>query len=157
MDILTTENLGELLLEYFSIDPQLSQGTGRKDSAGKEIWIKVPNELPSRAGFCSKYNISERRLGEMVGGSEELREVAAVCEAKFKYFVQVNGLQKGSWEQPFASLLAKNEIGYSEKAESVVKNEWVLSDSDRRLLERANLAEVVDVTSARVAETSRLT
>lgn len=132
------EDLAREMLAYFSIPPQVVRFTGRKDSTGGEVTELVANGFISKAGFCARHGMSERQLDEMVASSEELRHVAEVCNTKFKYFVQVNGLTKGGWEAPFAIRLAEAELGYTSGVRpSVVVNNLVLTEGDRRMLERA--------------------
>lgn len=133
------ENLGSLLLEYFSVEPASLTVTDKNDKNGLPITIRTPNDLPTPAGFASKHNISERRLNILLAASPELQEIAEICQAKMKYFIQVNGLAKGAWEQTFTALLAKNEIGYAEKSESVVTERRELAPTDIKLLEEMGL------------------
>lgn len=133
------DNLGKLLLEYFSVEPQSLTVTDKNDAKGIPITIRTPNVLPTPAGFAAKHNISERRLNALVAASPELQEIAEVCQAKMKYFIQVNGLTKGAWEQTAWALIAKNEIGYAEKSESVTTVKRELSAGDTLLLQELGL------------------
>ena len=99
------------LVEYFSVEPYYwvfpDKGPKRRE----------PNDIPTPAGFAASHGKSERMLQELCNNDPEWREAAEIAATKMKYFIQVNGLTKGVWEQTFASLLAKNEIGYTEKVE----------------------------------------
>lgn len=128
------DNLGDLLLEYFSVEPQSIVVTDKDDKHGRPITLRTPNDLPTPAGFCSRHGISERKLAALVGASPELIEIAEVCKAKMKYFMQVNGLTKGAWEQTAWSLMAKNELGYAEKTEVTQTVRRELQASDLQLL-----------------------
>lgn len=133
------DNLGELLLEYFSVEPQSLTVTDRNDKNGKPITLRTPNDLPTPAGFCARHSISERNLTALISASPELIEIAEVCKAKMKYFMQVNGLTKGAWEQTAWSLVAKNELGYSERSETVTTVKRELQASDLLLLQELGL------------------
>lgn len=126
-------NADELALEYFSTSSYEMLFTGKKDKAGKEITIQIPTEPRTWEGLVSKYEVP---LARIMGWMS--KDMVEVCHAKYKHAMMANGLT-GVYEASPWSLMMKNEHGYSEKAESKVVREVVLSDADRRLLARAGV------------------
>lgn len=125
------------MLHYFSREPQLTRWTGKKTPGGKEITENVPNGFISKAGFCSGEGISEQVLDDLISKDSDLQATAAVCATKLKYFLQVNGIAKGAWEPGAWGLIVRDEGVIKETPPTPTVTMLVISDGDRRMLERA--------------------
>lgn len=101
----TPENADRLLLEYFSVDPYTITWTKTNRM------VRVPCDLPSIDGFCSRYMISPTRLGDMLKP-----ETVEICLSKFKHIMMVNGTNRG-YDAGFTALTMKNVAGWAEKSE----------------------------------------
>lgn len=138
---LTPESADSTMLRFFSCEPYNTTW----DSRGK--MVRVPCDLPSVAGFCSRYDVTPGELAAMVTG-----RTMELCQVKMEHILTVNGLNR-SYDSGLAALIGENKVGWKKAgAPGVTINQVILSEADKRGLERLGImiagpeAKVIDAT-----------
>ncbi len=120
-ETLDETNADKLVTEYFS--------------PGKH----EPLELRTWEGLVGKYEIPLHRIMGWMS-----KDVVEVCHAKYKHSMMVGGMTGEYAASPWG-LMMKNEHGYSERSESKVVREAVLSEADRAQLASLGIKVIEDV------------
>lgn len=132
---MTDGELAGYILEKFQ-NPAVREVRGR----GGEIVTEV-QRLPTLQGICFELGMTGGEFEARCAGSKELQRAVELC-SQAEYDMVVRGGLDGSYNGGFASLLMKNKQSWSEKSETKVVRDYVLSDGDRRMLERAGVMEI---------------
>ena len=133
LETLTDGELVSYIRRYF--------GGGSIDytAAGGAI---LGGEIPTKEGVCFRLGCTIGELVSRCGGSVEVMRACEVANMGLKHLV-VNGGLSGAMDGSFANHFLQNEHGWSARAENKSVAVHVLSEGDRRMLERAGV-EVID-------------
>lgn len=108
--------LCEELLDYFEVEPyRMSIRTiTRKDGSTVEEEVKIPNELPTLAGFAVKVGVHRDTLHEWGRVHPEFSDAIKKAKDNQERILVSNGLEN-LYAQPFAIFTAKNLTGWRDK------------------------------------------
>lgn len=107
-----------MLVEYFDIEPTRVEKVKKvlKDGTLYELDERVPNELPTLAGFCCKIGVARQTLLDWTKAHPEF--LGAIKRAKdHQERLIVANAMTGFYDKTFAIFTAKNLIDWKDKTE----------------------------------------
>lgn len=106
------------LLEYFDIEPTTieSRTVIQKDGTAVTVDMKVPNDLPTMAGFCCRIGVHRETLLNWSKAHPEFFDSIKHAKEHQERILVSNGIT-GFYDKTFAIFTAKNLINWRDKQE----------------------------------------
>lgn len=115
----------QMLIDYFDKEPGRTEYVDTKDGGKKALYIA--EDLPTLAGFCSKIRVTRKTLLAWAHEEDEAGNLknpdflyAYELAKEYQEHILTTNTLRGSYQQNFAALVAKNYLDWKDKSSSEI-------------------------------------